>query len=398
MDSSTKKQKRKLTPAKMMLIASGLLIVFAVIQYFVLDLAGAEARQDLRMSDTEIGISYGFDMQVSFYSPGGRHFFFAARDGVQNISSTGELRWQHGFTMSQPDMVGRGGMVAVGERGERQVYVFGPAGLLYIADFPHPLLYFSINGSGYLSVILRTDAGYELRVFSPGNPHQDRAYIYRAPINDANVFPFTVDVSACGTYIVKGFVDVNTLMTSRVTFSYIRRVDSRGMPDGLFASYNFRDELILRARFTDSQRVIVLTDHQIIGFDVGKGTQGPLWSIPLHNMPDKFDIGETHFAFVTGSQFLNRPEAESAGIVHIYDFNGNLTGSYDLGRRATHLSMGLGAVLAGTDRTFYAINTQGTRLWSYSAIQDVQDMIFLDNTDTILLAGGARATVMRRLR
>jgi hypothetical protein len=349
------------------------------------------------MTDTEIGLSYGFDMQASFYSPGARHFFFAARDGVQNISSTGELRWQQGFTMFQPHMVGRGEMIAVGEPGERRVYVFGPAGLLYTADLPYPLMYFTVNAAGYLSVIMRTDIGYRLQVFNPVNPN-DEAYGYWAPINDANVFPFTVDVSECGTYIVKGFLDVDTLMLSRVTFSYIRRVDSRGMPDGLFASYNFPGEFVYHARFTGCGMAIVLTDQQILGFEAGSGTQGALWSIPLHNEPENFKIGANHFAYVTGGQFLNRPEAESPGILHIYDFNGQKTGSYDLGRRATHLNIGFNTVLVGTDRTFYAINSQGTRLWTYSAIKDVQDMIFLDNTDTILLAGGTRATVMRRLR
>ena len=386
------------SPAKKLLIASVLLITVAIAQYLIFDFIGLEARQDLRMVDTEIGVSYGFDAHATFYSPGGRNFFFAARDGIQNISSTGDLRWHHGFSMSQPIMVGRGSMVAVGERNNsRSIYVFGPAGYLYNVDLPYPALYFTVNGTGYLSVIMVTDIGYVVQVFNPADPHNPD-YGFWAPIVDANVFPWSVDVSECGTYIAMALVDVETLIFSRLTFSYIRRADSRGTQDGLFSSYRFDDEFIVRVRFTSCGRVIVVTDQQIVGFMAGEGHQNPLWRIPLHNRLDKFIISDNHFAFVTGDPVLNQPESDTFGVLRIYDFNGRQTGSYDLGRRVTHLSFAHNTVLAGTDRTFYAINVNGIRLWTHLAIHDVREVIFLDNTDTILLAGSTNASVWRRLR
>jgi len=400
MNEENKAEKKKsLSPAMKMLIASLLLVAAALVQHFVFGMVGVvEARQDLIMTDTEVTISYGFDMQASFYSPGARHFFFSARDGMQNMSSTGELRWQEAYDMVQPLMIGRGDKVAVGEPGGRSIYVFNAAGLLYTADLPHPVLYFTVNPTGFLSTILQTDSGYMIKVFNPSNPN-DPDYGYRAVINDANIFPFSVDVSDCGTFVAKAFWDVNTLMFSRLTFGFFRGVDSRGMHDGFFASNSFPDEFIYRIRFTSGGRkLLVLSDQQIIGFTVEDGSREKAWSIPLYNRPELFTIGENHFAFVTGDPFLNEPNAKNPGVLHIYDFNGRPTGTYNLGRRATHLHMGFNAILVGTGRTFYAINTNGTRKWTYSAIHDVQDMIFLDNTDTVLLAGGARATVMRRLR
>ena len=387
----------KSSPAKKLLIASSLLIAAALIQHLIFDLTGVEARQDLRMTDTEIGITYGFDVHASFYSPGARHFFYATRNGVQNISSTGELRWQHGFNMVQPTMVGRGDKVAIGEPGGHRIYVFGSAGYLYSVDLPYSVLYYTINAAGFLSVIMQTDIGYVVQIFNPVNPHEGR-YGFWAPINDANVFPFSVDVSGCGTFVAKARLDVDTLVVSHLSMSFFSRMDSRGLPEGLFASYSFPDEFIVRVRFTGGGNLLVVTDRQIMGFSGNDNTQGPLWSIPLYNQPDMLYIGQNNFAYVTGDPFLNQPEAEEPGILRIYDFNGRLTGTYDLQRRATHLSMAHNTALVGTDRTFYAINSHGQRLWTYSAIKDVRDVIFLDNTDTILLAGGTRASVLRRLR
>ena len=397
LNSFEKTEKKNYSPSKKLLIAISLIIAAALVRHLIFDIIGVEIRQDLVMTDTEIGVAYSFDMNASFYSPGSRHFYFGSRDGMQYISSTGELRWQHSFNISQPVMVGRGDIVAIGERDGHRIYIFNPFGLMYDVHLQHPALYFTVNQTGYLSVIMRTDIGYEVRVFNPLNP-DDPNYGFRAPINDTNIFPLSVDVSECGTYIVKALLDVDVLMLSRLTFSYIRRVDSPGTLDGFIASYRFPDEFIIRARFVDGNRVLAVTDQQIFSLEVGERTQNPLWSIPLYNHPEKFHVSENGFAYVTGDPFLNQPEAEEPGVLRIYNFDGRLTGTYNLGRRATHLSMGFNTVLVGMGRTFYAINTQGTRLWTSSAIQDVQDKFFLDNTDTVLLVGGTRATVMRRLR
>ena len=386
-------EKKKPSMARNLFILVLVVAGIAVVQHFF-GFFGVEARQDLRMTDTEIGLQYNFDVQASFHSYSGRYFFFSTRDGIQHVSSTsGESSWQHSFSMARPVMVGRGNVVAVGEENGQSIYVFDTSGLLYAVQLPNPLLYFTVNISGYLSAIVRTEVGYMILVYSPSNPD---SYIYRAPFNDNNVFPFSVDVSNCGTYIAKALVDVNRLLFSRLTFSYVRRVDSRGVPDGLFAAYELPGELIVRSRFTNCGKVIVVTDRRILAYE--PGTQGNLWSINFYNQPDRLHIGDNKLAFVTGEAFINEIEAKSPGVLHIFDFNGLLLSTYDLERRANHLSISHNTVLVGTDRTFYAINQQGTRLWTYTAMQDVRQMLFLENTDTILQAGGNRATVLRRLR
>jgi hypothetical protein len=386
-------QKRPSKMARNLFIVALLIACVAIAQHFF-GFIGVEARQDFRMTDTEVSLQYNFDVQASFFSFGNRYFFFSTREGIQYISSTtGESRWQHGFSMARPVMVGRGNVVAVGEENGLNIYVFDSSGLLYHVQLPSPLLYFTVNQSGYLSAIVRTDVGYMIMVYSPAHSGN---YIYRAPFNDSNVFPFSVDVSNCGTYIIKSLVDVNRLLVSRLTFSYVRRVDSRGVPDGLFAAYEFPNEFIVRSRFTNCGKVIVVTDERILGFE--PGTEGQLWSIPFYNQPDRLYVGDTSLAFITGEPFLNEPKAKTPGILHIYDFDGQPLGTYDLGRRVNHLSINHNTVLVGTDRTFYAISRQGTRLWTYTAMQDVRQMLFLENTDSILQAGSTRATVLRRLR
>jgi len=376
-----------------MLFVALILVVVALFQNVAVQLMGGESNTILQMTATDVEISYNFDTRATFYSSGNRTFFFATRDGLQNIASTGDLRWQYSFNMNQPIIVGNGDIIAVGEPNGQIIYVFNNDGIMYIANLLNPVLYYTINAVGYLSVIMRTHVGYEIQVFNPANP-EDLSFGYRAPINDSNVFPFSVDVSDCGTYIAVALLDVETLTQSRLLFSYVRSVDSRGIPDGLIASYSFPNEFIFRVRFVDCENAIVITDKRILGYFAGQTTQGYNWNIPLHNRLDQVYVGSNIFAYVTGDRLLNDPFAEQPNMLRIYDFDGNLTGTYNLNGRTTHLSISNNTILVGVGRTFYAINSQGTELWNYTAIQDVLDIMLLDSTDTILLAGNTQATIM----
>ncbi|MCL2400200.1 MAG: DUF5711 family protein [Defluviitaleaceae bacterium] len=387
-------KKKRTSPVKIVLVVAALLISAALIQQVILGMLSAEARQELHMAATGVSVSYGFDMHQGFHSPNTRHFFFSTREGVQIKTSAGDLLQEYSFNLRHPVMIGRGSTVAIGEPDGHKIYVFNTEGLWYYVNFEHPTILYNVNQAGHLSVITRTNVGYELQVFNPNNP---QSYVFRNPINDANVFPTAIDVSECGTYIALALLDVDTLIYSQITFNYIRRADSRalGLTDGLIRGYIYNNEFIYRIQFTNCGRVLVFTDQQILGFATGPETQGALWSIPLYNQPDILYIGENNFAYVTGDPFLNHPEAKEPGVLHIYNFYGQLTGTYDLGGRATHLSIGFNTILVGTGRTFYAITAHGLQLWQYSALQDVANMIFMDNTDTVLMAGGASAVVMQ---
>ena len=54
--------------------------------------------------------------------------------------------------------------------------------------------------------------------------------------------------------------------------------------------------------------------------------------------------------------------------------------------------------MIGTDRTFIAKSLAGEVLWEYVALHDVRDFILLENTNTFLVVGAARAEVWRRQR
>jgi len=403
MSSITKINKKNKNPSvSWKILVGALLVIIAVmVHHLIVSFVGVEM-VDLRLHETDVNILYSTDMHADFHSYGGSSFFYVHRGQMQYMSSSGDLLWHFPLSLTVPIMATRGETVAVGEERGRRVYVFNAEGQLwYRADFLHPVIYYSVNRSGYLSVILSTEGGYEVRVHAPGNVTE---YLYRNIIPNANRFPIAVDTSEDGRFVSIAVLDVGaTAMISRVLFSFTRDfVEAQPFTDGLIFMTEFHGEFAFRTHFTECGRVLVFTDRQITAFmpETENEFFRELWRIPLRNQLDELYIHDRGFAYVTGTPFLNQRQATPAGVLHMYSFDGEITGTLELGRRASpvHLSARGDAVLLGMGRTFYAVRHDGTRLWTYNATHDVHHMIFLENTDTVLLGGINSASVRRRAR
>ncbi|MCL2188372.1 MAG: DUF5711 family protein [Defluviitaleaceae bacterium] len=384
----------KVLIAIVLMLAAGVLhIVFNVTDFF-----GRGA--DLRWVNTGRGVSYSMDSGPVFHGHEAPFFFMATRDGVRYASQLGESRWHTTLNLRRPIMRGRGSYIAVseGDRG-RVIHVFDANGLAFTETFEHPVHTFSINRNGFLSVILQMDDGYTVNIY-----HRQSAYspMYRNPFIEADrpgILPVLTEVSDDGRVVVMGLLDIRGRLHSKIQFGYTYRGDGWGT-DGIFAEFMLEDQMLLLLRKTGQNRLVAATDTQIIIYtrDANDGIRVTA-EIPLHNQLTEMAFDESgRFAIALGTPNINEPAASALGTVYIFDANGTRIGTHEAGRRVTHLSMGHGAVIVGTDRNFSAVSVAGAPMWEYIALQDTRDFLFLENSDTVLIAGATRADVWRRQR
>jgi hypothetical protein len=391
----------KLSATAKILIALVIFITAGVL-HIAFNVTGILGRGgELRWNNTRRGVVYTMDAGAVFHGHNSPFFYIATRTGVRYISSvTGESRLHYALNLRRPILSGRGEWAAVseGERG-RVIYVFDSNSRAFTETFNHPIHSFSINRTGFLSVILQLDEGYVLHIFnrmSSGDPIKSR-FIH--PNTHPGIIPITSEVSDDGLYIAVGLLDVNNRLISKVQLGYTTQNAAWGT-DGIFFEQSFPDEMLLALRKTANNRLVVVTDVQIVIYtrdanDLVTETA----AIPLHNRLEKLAFDEDgRFAIAFGSPLLNAAVAEPEGTVHIFDANGTRTGSYHTGQRVTHLTMGHNTVIVGLNRNFYALNLQGTQVWEFIALQYTQDIVFLENSDTVLIAGANRADVWRRQR
>jgi hypothetical protein len=166
--------------------------------------------------------------------------------------------------------------------------------------------------------------------------------------------------------------------------------------DGIFAGETLTDQ-ITRLYFMDN-RVLAVSDRTIAAYSVGDGDNVKMnWELPLQNKISQFCLyGEAGFCFVTDEPFPDIDEPQNAGILNFYSMNGRRTGKFTLNGGADYLSMNWGGAIVGSGMDYSAVNSRGAVLWRYKAQADLQQLIFLDDENTVLAAGSSAASIIRR--
>ena len=387
--NSNKPKKARLNSKAKMLIAAMCFFVVLVLQFIV----NASEDVNIRMVATGRGVSFSFDSSPMFHSNDSRDFHFITRDGISFRSSRDSretIHWSESFNFIRPISVSRGEFVAVSAPNARLVYVYNSSGEAFRVTTDYPIIFFSVNETGFLSVITQTNSGFVVEVYL------GRRRFFRSVFPDSMNIPTSAEVSPSGRFIAIAVLDLNIHLRTRVQFNFINESDATFGSDGLFGEETFYGQVVSALRFIDNDRIIIATTSEIVCFQVE--TVQRVWEIELTNQID-LEFCNNRFAFVTGDRLLGDFEnPDPIGMVRIFDMTGTETGYFNLGRRATHLRLGHGMLLVGADRTFHAINHRGVLQWEFTVGSETRDILFLENTDTVLLIGTHRAEIWERRR
>ena len=387
-----------------LIVATSIAGVLFVLQLRLLPAVWLGQERDMRMVSTEIGVNYDFEASAQFYSNDSRFYYFVTREGISFRGSNGALLWHNSFSFNRPHISTRGDFLAVSEleRG-RLIHVFDDEGPVFSTPFDRPVLNFNVNAAGLLSVIVQYEGGYGVYLLSRERPTTaDPLFHWSVFRTDQDlVHPILVEASDDGRYIVIAYVDLGTRVTTVVEFRYVNQWDAWGTEMGLFAAEMYSG-LVLAIRFMADNRLLILTPEYIVCFQVGPlhSQLSELWRLPLYNRIDNIEFYRgSHFAVAFGDRKVGTfGDGVPLGTVQFFNMNGIMTGSFHTGRRTTLLSMGHNAVIVGADRSFTAMDFRGMVLWEFVSIVDARNVIFLDDTSTVLVAGPTRAEVFRRRR
>ena len=353
---------------------------------------------EMRIINTEIGFPFNHDDAPSFYSYNSAFFFQVTRTSIRMLGSNETQRWQDIFLFSRPIMVARGSIVAVGEDRGRVIYVYNESGPLFSSTFEHPVLSFSVTETGFLTVILQLDIGIRVQVHS--EHHITPAFLFRNDIHSPLLHPVSAEISSNGRYVVITFLNMENYIDTLVQFYFTREQDAWATDRGLFSQIPFLNEMPIHTRIMNNNRVLVITDSAIRAYDIDSSHNTPLvWEIGLSNRLDRIEFLQgSHFAIALGERLPGSLNAPLQNTVQVFNMNGVQTTYIEMDRRVSQLHMSHNSVVVGTDRFFIAKTLAGDILWEYTALHDVRDFILLENTNTFLVVGAARAEVWRRQR
>lgn len=390
--------------AVMLRLAVLFIMGIAIILYFLLEksawLPQGEAAQAYTFDSTGVILDFAIEDRADFYVTDKGNFFFITKDGVRYYTSSGEKKWDKVFNMIHPVIYGEGEMLAVAEQKGKELYVYNTEGQRNILEFEYPILRFSINRAGYVSVILQRDNDYELHVYD-----EKGGRCWQWNNENYNVFPVACAASNDGRIVAVSLFDINDVKPeSLIMFAYIEdTVQNNKYSDRIFSSKMRSNQLVGDLRFMEDRMVVSISDEEITGMQIVESSDltdkvTDIWAIPFTNKIDKISYnGGKGFALAFGEGLLNK-QSEPAGTVKYYDLKGQCTSEFQTGERLTFLWTGSDAMVIGTTAGAYAVNTKGKRLWEHKAGLQTKQVMILGNTNNILMVTNTRAELLKRLK
>ncbi len=337
--------------------------------------------------------SFTPDSRSVFYSIGDDKYFYCTKDGLSYISSNGNTEWLSNNTFAEPELIGEGKFVAIGEPGGNLIAVYNNAGEVYRKLFENStILYFSINKLGYLSAILKKDNSYETLVFNEsGNQIWQMTHLV------ANVYPVTADISQDGRIIALNLLDLRDLsVVSELVFCFLNSDEAKGYTDTIFGSKIKKEQVIAAISFLDDGTLVSISDVEVCGISFSKTNEINYdWSIPLNNTLDCIGFSDYSFVLVYGNGIVNK-QPEPSGTIHFYDSKGKLTGDYKLEKSPNFLTYSRNNCIVTVGKNVYAINDKGKLLWEYNGLQQINQAFWLNFRDNLLVVTENSATILKK--
>lgn len=349
----------------------------------------------------EAKISYEVNSQADFYTYS-KYIYYCTKDGMQILNLKGEQIQNDTFTMTSPYMSYDGRIVGVSEKLGNTVNVYDEKGKLYSVNTKLPITSFSVNKGGFVSIIIK-DEEKNVHYIEVYNISGNKISTTMVPIEDG--IPIASDVSDDNRILGVSVIDISDIqMKSRVMFYYIYAEQSSTVESSgdLFASFIKENQIVAILKFMNNNNVVAVSDMEICFVEVGNSVGNSVenkhsekGSIQLKNKLDSIDFLENKYIVVAyGDSFINAKQPEEKGVVKWYNLSGSQINEFKTNKTVTGLYSGYGASIIGMNRNFKAVSNKGGLIWEYNAIQDVKKILFLDNTDNVLLVTNHEAIII----
>ena len=326
------------------------------------------------------------------------HIYYCTKDGVQYIDSNGEILWSETYNMTLPYMVQNEGIIGISEQKGRVLIVYDSDGKKYSVQTNSPIISFSLNSSGYSSVITSSDSEYQLEVY---NLIGD--VIFSGHFQMAHGIPVSSSISNSGNILAIGFLNISEMtVSSRVSFYDIKTENTKGSEtnSSVFASFDEADAACGIVHFLDNNSVAIISDKSLTFVYANPDTAEKYSEknkIEFKNQIKQVAFGQNADVYVSfGEKLINSGEDPlENGTTICYDKAGNQKFSVISEKKVTGIYPAEDSVLIGTDRNFKNYNLSGDFIWEYNTGQDTKKLLLINDDDLVLFVGPNKASIFR---
>ncbi len=368
------------------------LIIIALIIYFITGKNIVHIGEEQNLFTTEFGVNSKADFYIE-----GENIFYCTKDTAALLNKKGENVWSDTFSMVSPAMIADGKFVGIADIKNKILNVYGLTGKVYSIEADGNITSFAINSLGASAVIARdtNDGDYFVSVYnSAGEKMFMGSYV------SSDGIPMTVDINDDSSKVAVGFINTTGInVTSNVLFYSTDKAEAASIEnsDAMFSAVNCDKEIAAAVKFLNNDSCIIATDKSLMnigGKDVAQYEQN--WRIEFANYVTALDVIDSDYVAVAYGEALedNENSVEKNTVCWYKTSNGNIKGSTLMENSVSSLSSGLGCTIAElNDNTFVALKPSGKELWSYEGIQNISNILFYGDTDTIAVVSATKMTL-----
>jgi len=363
-----------------------LIIIYIVFDYSVLGLINLQRERPVQFISVNTFAEYNMGLYPQLHT-NNQGIFLSTREGIFAYNLDGSLRWELEYSITNPIFIGEGNFVGLAELMGHTMHIVNAEGVVFSKIFEHPILTFTVNSAGFSAVILEDGDGYIISVYDElGNT------LMHSTFQENNIFPTSIAVSNNGRMLAVGFLDINDMnIGSNVLFSHVDPNQSSNYMDGIFGvSARKEGQIIGNLKFMADNRLAVVATNGITVINTNREQLLNVeWTI-------EFSGNTTHIVFPSNRMITT---VYDDGTIKFYNLSGELTGIHSVDTAVTYISAGLDNVIVGVgnlNRRFYAINNRGTVLWEHRALQDVNQLLFLNHVNRVVLSSSINAQILER--
>lgn len=372
-----------------------LIIVIAVITgiYFIIT---SEKISFINESDSLYSTDFGVNSKADFYMLN-KNIFYCTKDTATLLDKKGNQIWSDTFSMVSPALLGEGNYVGIADIKNKVLNVYNESGKVYSIDADGNITAFAINKVGAVALICKNagESDYNVSVYnSAGQKMFMGSYV------STDGVPMTIDISDDSTKVAVGFLNVSSInISSKILFYSTDKAIAAKIEnsDAMFAAVNCDKEMVGCIKFLDNDSAIIATDKSLInigGNDVAAYEQN--WKTDFSNYVTALDIIDSKYVAVAyGDKVEASEDSIEKGSVFWYNTkNGNVKGSTLLNSSVLKLSSGLGTSIAKLeDNTFVALKPNGSEIWRYDGVQNINNILFYNDLDTIAVVSSNKMTL-----
>ncbi len=326
------------------------------------------------------------------------NIFYCTKDGMQYVDSGGETIWNDTYNMTIPYMIQNKGVVGVCEHKGRVLLVYNTEGKLYSVQLSEPIVGFSVNGTGFSSVITSLKNEYQLEVY---NSKGEKIFLGKFQLIQG--IPVSTSISEDGNILAVGFLNITGVnVSSRVSFYDIspKNTQNAETNDAVFASFNEENSVCGVVSFFSGNLAAVVFDKSLVVLSVNpfeneKYTESGRVDFKNQIKQIAFDENSNIYA-AFGDKLINSGnDALESGTVVCYNKDCVKKFEINTNRKVTGIYPNGNGVVIGMDRKFQNYTESGGFVWEYNTNQDTKKLLLLDEKELILFVAANKASIIK---